>query len=110
MLVLLACPRAKPGVARDSTPAPPPRALADTAPRILTPSAPADTMVSWDALVALMRRRVGEIRAVTESRNRNVIVHFKDGGALRSVEPEAGALRRLARELDPSGAILVASD
>jgi hypothetical protein len=110
LALVLACPGPQARAARDSVPAPPPRALADSAPRILTPSGPADTAVSWDALAARLRRRPGEIRAVTESRNGKVTVHFKDGSALRSVEPEAGALQRLVRAIDPSGEILVATD
>ncbi len=108
--MILACTRLERRAAGDRAPPPPPETAADTAPRILTPSGPADSALAWEALAAAVRRRAGEIRAVTESRSRRVTVHFRDGSSLRSVEPEPGAMRRLVKEVDPAGEILVATD
>lgn len=110
LLLATACSKEPPPVARDSAAAAAAPTTADSAPRIFTPSPSADTTVSWDHLATLVRQQPEQIRAVTQTHARRVVVHFKDGRAFRAVEPRLDAIVELVRSVDPAGQILIATE
>ena len=68
-----------------------------------------DTTVSWEHLVQVMRKEPDAVRAVRQTRARNVTVLMKDGRSFHAREPAIDDIVRVTREIDPSGGILIAT-